>query len=133
MARLRGRLSLLPELGRILVVLPGVEVGRRCVGPKPLLAMLRRHGDRSRERDPQARVHLQQVIDWVDRRCPDGGNCYRRALLEVALDRTAAREPFQMGFRLSLPDAGGASPEPGHAWLGQRGGRPEDYDAVVVL
>jgi hypothetical protein len=133
MLRLRRRLLLLPELGRILWVLPGVEVGRRCVGPKPLLAMLRRRGVRSRERDPRARARLQQVIDWVDRRFPDGGNCYRRALLEVALDRTAAREPFQMGFHLSLPEADGAAPEPGHAWLGKRGGRPEDYDAVVVL
>jgi hypothetical protein len=127
MSRLIHRLAMIGELGRILLVLPGVEAGRRRRGPKPLLGSLRRKGSRGPLRTPPARARLQRAIEWVDQRFPGGPNCYRRALLEIALDRAAATEPFRMGFRLR------DGSEPGHAWLGDRGGRAEDYDAVIVL
>jgi hypothetical protein len=127
MSRLARRMAMLLELGPILLVLPGVEAGRRRRGPGPLLAELRRKGRRSRERDPAARARLQRAIGWVDQQFPGGANCYRRALLEIALDRGAAAEPLRMGFRVQREG------EPGHAWLGNRGGHAEDYDAVVDL
>jgi hypothetical protein len=40
-----------------------------------------------------------------------GGNCFRRALLEMALDRGAAGDPLLMGFNVH----GGRLA--GHAWL----------------
>jgi hypothetical protein len=59
---------------------------------------------------------------------PDGGNCYRRVLLEIALDPHAAAAPFYMGL-----DAGGA-PMSGHAWLGSSaGGDRGSYDAIISL
>jgi hypothetical protein len=40
-----------------------------------------------------------------------GGNCYRRALLEVSLDRGAAAEPLLLGFDMISEKLAG------HAWL----------------
>jgi len=57
---------------------------------------------------------------------PDGGNCYRRALLELALDPTAAAEPLVFGLK-----QGGGSGS-GHAWLGDARGF-ETYDAEFRL
>jgi hypothetical protein len=42
---------------------------------------------------------------------PGGGNCYRRALLEIALDRGAACEPLLLGFTMREQRLAG------HAWL----------------
>jgi hypothetical protein len=127
MSPLLRRLAMAVEIGGVVWVLPMVESGRRRLGPKPLIGRLRGLGRRRRERGPVARARLQHAIRWVDRRFPDRGNCYRRALLEIALDRGAAAEPFRMGLQLH------GETEPGHAWLGDRDGRSEDYDAVIVL
>jgi hypothetical protein len=127
MRRLAQRAAVGLELARVLAVLPGVEWGRRRLGPKPLLQRLRRRGRGCRERDPAARRRLRSAIAWLDARFPDQGNCYRRALLEVALDRGAAGEPFRMGFRL------GEGALSGHAWLADRAGASESYDAELVL
>src|SRR5262249_41379125 len=117
----------LPELARVLVTLPEIERKRRSMGPKPLLVILRTRGSRSRARAPVARARLRSAIRWVDARFSDGGNCYRRALLEIALDRDAAAEPFRRGLSIG----GGA--RSGHAWLADRAGRDESYDAEVTL
>ncbi len=127
MKRLTDRAAVALELARVLAVLPGIEAGRRRQGPKPLLARLRRRGNRTRERDAPARQRLQRAIAWIDRRFPGGANCYRRALLEIALDRGAAGEPFRMGFHV------GAGPVSGHAWLADRVGEAKSYDAEVEL
>jgi hypothetical protein len=66
---------------------------------------------------------------------PGGENCYRRALVEIALDRGAAQEPVHFAFR----SRGGHGS--GHAWLGgatDEGGAPTapppgGYDAYFVL
>jgi hypothetical protein len=127
MRRLIQRLATLPELARVLVTVPEIELKRRSMGPKPLLEIVRERGSRSRGRAPVARARLRNAIRWVDARFPDGGNCYRRALLEIALDRDAAAEPFRMGLSI------GGGPRSGHAWLADRIGRDESYDAEVTL
>jgi hypothetical protein len=58
---------------------------------------------------------------------PKGPNCYRRALLEIALDPSAASEALFMGL-----DASGA-PNSGHAWLGEQPQANRRYDAVICL
>src|SRR5262249_44384489 len=99
------------EICRVLAVLPEVERGRRTRGPRPLVADLRRKARQARARSPRDRARLQRAIAWVDACFPGGGNCYRRALLEMALDRGAASEPLRMGLK-----AGGGRGS-GHAWL----------------
>jgi hypothetical protein len=60
---------------------------------------------------------------------PDGGNCVRRALLEMALDGGAARDTFHAG----LQSQGG--PGSGHAWLAWQPTRDKNdrYDAVISI
>jgi len=117
---------LIPELIRVLAILPGVEIGRRRSGPGPLLRKLRTVGKKAPHRDAAARARLRIAIAWADAHFPTGPNCYRRALLEIALDQTAAAEPIHMGIRI-----GGAG-ETGHAWLGQEE-EATSYDAVFTL
>src|SRR5262249_44219563 len=96
-------------------------------GVRPLLHRMRERGGQAPQRGPAARTRLRRAIGWVDARFPGGANCYRRALLEIALDGGAAGEPFHMGFRLS------DGPVAGHAWLGAGDGGAQDYDAEVAL
>lgn len=51
------------------------------------------------------------MIRWVDARMPTGPNCYRRVLLETALDAGAARETVIFGLRK------GGSKGSGHAFF----------------
>lgn len=117
------------EAARAFVALPSVEWRRRHEGPEPLLARYRDLGRIRRRRPDSERALLRSAIGFLDRLFPGGGNCYRRVLLEIALDAGAAEEPFVMGFRLT--DAG----NDGHAWLESQ--PPEDgeasYDIVVRL
>src|SRR6476619_4980550 len=99
MKRLPESLRMVEPLVRVLLLLPVVEVGRRRTGPKALLERFRRRGERADVRDAASRVRLMRAIFWVDRHMPGGANCYRRTLLEIALDRHAAAQPFRMGFR----------------------------------
>jgi len=108
----------LPEIGRVLGVLARIERARRKRGPRPLLEELRQQGSRAAQRDEHGRRCLRRAIRWVDA-CL-GPNCYRRVLLEVALDRGAASEPIRFGLK-----ADGARMA-GHAWLG--GDDPGSYD-----
>jgi hypothetical protein len=116
---------LLPTVRDLLAIgraLPIVELGRLRQGPGPLLKSLRLRGSRRPERTPQDRARLRRIIAAVDASFPGGGNCYRRALLEISLDPAAAREPLRLGLR---PEGGSRS---GHAWLdssGEPGGRYE--------
>jgi hypothetical protein len=114
------------ELGRVLAAVLEVEIGRHIMGPKPLLKKFRSRGARVRKRNPIDRARLRRAIGWVDARCLGGPNCYRRALLEVALDRGAAAEPFRMGLKAH----GGVGS--GHAWLGSSQST-EGYDVELAL
>lgn len=118
--RVLRALRLLPELCRVLCVLPGVELGRKREGPEPLAQRLRRRARRARGRNE--REELRRVIRWVDTRMPGGPNCYRRVLLETRLDAGAARARIVFGLRK------GGGKASGHAWLeGEEGG--EGYEA----
>jgi hypothetical protein len=80
-----------------------------------------------RQRSPRERATLQSLIRLIDRAFPSGPNCYRRALVEMAVDAGAAVEPLHLGL------AAEGGPNSGHAWLASsldRGGR---YDAELVV
>lgn len=109
MHHLRELAATLLEVGRVLQVLSRVERARRRLGPRRLVALLRRRSKTQPRR--RSRVCLQRAIRWVDARVPGGGNCFRRALLEMALDRGAADEPMLFGIELRDDRLAG------HAWL----------------
>jgi hypothetical protein len=103
---------------------------RLNAGPKESVLAARRLGERSRCRSEQERRVLHGVISRVDRLWPGGPNCYRRVLFEIAMDRGAARESVQLGFR---SDGGTGS---GHAWIGDgiaSDGKRQPYDAIVSI
>ncbi|MDB4983195.1 MAG: hypothetical protein JWM82_3947 [Myxococcales bacterium] len=117
----------LREFVRVLGVVFLVERGRLTLGPARLLPLLRERGQASRSRTPEQRGRLQRMIALVDRFMPGGPNCYRRSLLEVALDSVAAREPLRLGLRKQ------GGPSSGHAWLPHAAGTAESYDAEFVV
>ena len=123
----RGRwLRLGRELLRVLRAIPGIEVRRMTEGPAPLLRDLRQHARYLPRRTSEERSDLRRVIRWADAHFPGGGNCYRRSLLEIALDAESASEHLVMALR----SAGGEGS--GHAWVGSDG---DDgvYDAIIAL
>ena len=107
-------------------MLPGVELGRRRLGPQPLVRRLRARGTSGIRRSDRERQRLRTFIRFVDRWFPDGGNCFRRTLIEIALDPVSASEPLFMALR----EHGG--PGSGHAWLGNVPDTEQAYDAVFV-
>lgn len=123
-----GQVVSLVDLARVLFALPGVELARKVQGPGPLVGRLRLKGARRAARTEVQRRRLHATIAAIDARLPGGGNCYRRALLEIALDRDAAAEPLFMG----LTSEGG--PKSGHAWLGADASDSDRrYDAIISL
>lgn len=110
----------------VLLALPRVERGRIRLGPAVLLPRLRARGASRPWRDEKGRNRIRGIIARVDRIFPSGPNCYRRALLETAVDPQAANEPLHLGLdRWGLPRSG-------HAWLGNRSdGRRYDAELTV--
>jgi hypothetical protein len=88
-----------------------VENERVSVGPGILVARLRRRGTGCLRRGTIDRARLQRLIRVVDRLFSSGPNCYRRALLEIAMDAGAAKERLEVGLALTHESARG------HAWL----------------
>lgn len=115
------------DLIRVLRALPAVERGRRAEDVGLLVQTLRERGSVSIARGPDRRRRLQKVIGRVDRLFPDGGNCLRRALLEISLDAGAAREPLNLGLRAH------GGPRSGHAWLGTADAPHDAYDAYFAI
>lgn len=110
-------LSALAETHRVLAALPRVEHLRRTLGPERALAELRRNAPTAENRE--ALVRAIRIIDAA--RKP---NCYRRALLRVALDRDTP--PVHFGFSLE------GERVRGHAWI--EGEPPTDqWDLVIDL
>jgi hypothetical protein len=95
------------------------------------VATCRDLGSAQQTRRETDRLRLRRIISLVDRCLPDGGNCVRRALLEMALDGGAARDTFLAG----LQSQGG--PGSGHAWLAWRPAQDKTnsdrYDAVISI
>jgi hypothetical protein len=115
------------EFLRILRLLPEAEAYRRFCGPSTSVARFRSRGLLRQRRSPAQRRRLRRLIHALDRRLPDGGNCLRRAFVEIALDRGAAAERLHFG----LVRNGG--PRSGHAWLESDAPAKMAYDAVFTL
>jgi hypothetical protein len=103
-----------------------VERDRARKSPSSLLSDLRRRGAHRARRDAAARSRLRRAITLVDSVFPSGPNCYRRALVEIAIDAGAAAEPLYLG----LSETG--IPQSGHAWLGDTADSRR-YDAEFVV
>lgn len=112
---------------RVAAVLPKVELKRRFGGTRGALAFARATGQRAALRDEIQRNRLRRAIAIVDGLLPfSEPNCFRRVLLEIALDRRAALEPVNVG----LASSGVAGS--GHVWLAGDP-PPKRYDAVIVV
>jgi hypothetical protein len=115
------------DVFRIVALLPVVELWRRRVGPNRCVAHFRGRGRQCSARSSSARSRLRRLIGAIDGRLPDGGNCYRRALIEMALDPAFAAEPLHFG----LIKQGG--PKSGHAWLADAPPVSRSYDAEFTI
>jgi hypothetical protein len=102
------------EVLRIAAILPLIESWRLYGAPGTCLRRVRARGVKAKVRSVAERARLQRLIGYIDHRLPGGPNCYRRALIEMALDPTAAGEPFRFGLRRR------GGPKSGHAWLADR-------------
>jgi hypothetical protein len=83
------------ELRRALGVVRLAEAAR-SQSPAQAIAAMRAHGRTGLRRGPLARARLRRAIAWVD--AARGENCYRRVLMELALDHGAAEETVVFGL-----------------------------------
>ena len=114
------------DVARVACILPLVERQRRRLSLHAAVAAARGRSRWLGSPSADDRARLRRVIGAIDRRLPDGGNCVRRALLEMSLNTAAARERLLAGFR----SGGGVSS--GHAWLESQPAT-ERYDAVMAI
>jgi hypothetical protein len=104
-----------------------IDAARRRLGPLHLVERLRRRGAAHPRRGERNRARLKQVIRIVDRAFFAEPNCYRRALIEMAMDAGAATEVLHMGLN-SDRDLG-----LGHAWLDSSPDKGEGYQAEFSI
>ena len=119
-----GKWALVREVFSVARALPYLEYCRLFLGPAAAAPIARRMASERSPR-PVDRDGVRQAIFLVDRVL--GQNCYRRVLLELALDRDAASEPVFFG----LMSEGG--PQSGHAWVGRDAAAEARYDAVFSI
>src|SRR5256885_1557911 len=86
------------ELARALRLVRRAERERLAGTPARSVAAMRALGTRKAQRNALDRDRLRSAISLVDRFHPRGPNCYRRVLLELALDGGAARETLVFGL-----------------------------------
>ncbi|MDB5217078.1 MAG: hypothetical protein JWO86_5005 [Myxococcaceae bacterium] len=86
------------ELARVVRHVREVDESRKQATPQRVVDELRARGANAKERGPVGRARLRRAIGWVDAALPGGANCYRRVLLELALDAGAARETVVFGL-----------------------------------
>ena len=86
------------ELLRVVRIARDAERLRMNVGPAEAVATQRARGRRKKERSVRGRKRLRRMIIRVDARWPGGGNCFRRVLIELALDAGAARDRLVFGL-----------------------------------
>ena len=85
------------EVTRAARLVRAVDRARVGDSPEGALAAMRLRGVASgRGRGPIGRARLRRAIGWVD--APFGASCYRRVLLESALDAGAATETVVFGL-----------------------------------
>jgi hypothetical protein len=118
--------QLFAEIARVVAVLPRVEADRRAASPQRAARAARLRALRVRARTAEARERLRRAIAIVDGWVPGGGNCLRRSLLEMSLDRGAASERLLAGFKT------GGAPASGHAWLESQV-VTDRYDAIISI
>ena len=100
-----------------------VERARTTSSPRVAVESARRRGRSALRRGPEGRAALKLLIARIDALFPGGPNCYRRSLLESALDRGAAEE--KMYFALDVGKTG-------HAWLESDPER-QKFDVVFAV
>ncbi len=87
------------EVVRTTRLVPAVDRGRKHDPPEVVVAAMRARGTKTGvARGPIGRARLRRAISWVDALGPGGASCYRRILLELALDAGAARETVVFGL-----------------------------------
>lgn len=117
----------IPFIIEVLRVLPRVEWARGTLGPQLVVAQLRVNESKVPFRDALARRRLLRAIRWVDGCLSWSGNCYRKSLLEMSLDRDAVRKAFMMGFSVR------SGLMTGHAWLAAESLPDREYDFVIQI
>lgn len=90
--------SIATEVARVVALVHEVDTRRASEPPERVLAAMRARGAGTAHRGPIGRARLRRAIGWVDAFVPGGANCYRRVLLEIALDAGAARETIVFGL-----------------------------------
>jgi hypothetical protein len=124
-------LSVGRDVASVLACVREVEQARVSESPERTLPRLRARGRMTRKRSTVEQQRLRGVIRFVDRLMPGGDNCYRRVLLEMAVDADAATKPVVFGLKK------GGGLRSGHAWF--RGREDDDprarerYDAEFVV
>jgi hypothetical protein len=125
---LRWYVAALPDLVGAFSIEPGIDRSRLREGPKPLIERLRLQGLKRRTRGEAERSRLRYAIALAERLRRREPNCYRRVLMEIAMDGGAAREQVF----LALQSGGGTGS--GHAFLASH---PDvvasSYDAVFAM
>lgn len=86
------------EVVRVARIVREVERRRLSDGPEAIIRDLRARGAREKKRGAIGRARLRRAIGWIDAFFSGGPNCFRRTLLELALDAGAARERLVFGL-----------------------------------
>lgn len=86
------------ELARVVRLVRTVDAQRRRSSPREVVEAMRSRGRRATARGPVGRARLRRAIGWADAVSRGGASCYRRVLLEIALDAGAARETLVFGL-----------------------------------
>jgi hypothetical protein len=114
------------ELWRAAAIALSIDRRRGSQPPRKLISSLRARGALCGARSPAQREVLRRAIRVVDRCFVSGPNCFRRVLMEIALDAGAASEPLHMGLNAE----GGVNS--GHVWFPSAPEGVKTYDAEFV-
>lgn len=90
--------SFLRELAEVARAIVEAERLRTNAPAEKAVRAMRARGARTYERGPIGRARLRRAIGWVDVAFRGGPNCFRRTLVEAALDAGAAKETIVFGL-----------------------------------
>jgi hypothetical protein len=105
-------------------LVPRVQRWMRDFGPERAIEAARARGRHAKRHAAGERRALRWAVAWVDAFSPGRGGCYRRTLLEIALDSGAAEETVFLGL-----DVG----KTGHAWLASAADEQRPFDVVFEV
>lgn len=86
------------EVGHVMRTVRDVDLARSTDTAHGAVTKMRARGAAAHARGPVGRARLRRAIGWIDALAPGGANCYRRVLLEIALDAGAAGERLVFGL-----------------------------------